>query len=173
MKAKKSGNKVKIVMSRSEWEKMGKEAGWGDVFKTVVKDIADPLKKAFEPERADLRTYEENKVHSLTGDYMEQKIMQTPSSQIDMKEVEVNLNTLVSSDPDVLLAIPKALMFIKNPSPALTPKAIDGMKILLYRLSRLPKESKNYKQSLEILKKWYQQKKESEKIWNKPKNPYL
>jgi len=173
MKAKKIGSKVKIVMSRSEWEKMGKEAGWGDMLKTVIKDVTDPLKKAFEPERADLRTYEENKSHSLTGDYMEQKVMHTPSSQVDIKEVETKLNSFVSSDPETLLAIPKALAFIKNPGSALNSKAIDGMKMLLYRLAHLPKESTNHKQSLEMLKKWYRQKIEAEKIWDKPKNPYL
>jgi hypothetical protein len=89
-----------------------------------------------------------------------------------MDDVATRLQTLSTSDADFLLAIHKSLDFLKEPASHVPEKTINGMKLVLFRIAMLP-PGKNHNLNKGILKKWYEQKMASEKMWEKPKNPYL
>lgn len=178
MKANKLANgNVKLKLSRSEWEKMGREAGWGSVIKELfVNPVLNTVEKAFAPEYTNptvRRDDEDSGSFRLTNTLEEQTVMQTPASAVNMGEVEKKYNAFNSADPDFLLAFKRGLDFVNNPSRLVEQKTINGMKVLLYRIVNLDKDTKNSKLSVAMLKKWYQQKLESDRMWDKPKNPYL
>ena len=171
---KSASGKSKLSISRKEWEEMGKQAGWGQVVKDLVTPLVDPLKKALEPDRTNpyVPKDEEDGTISLTKDFNEQNAMQVGANSINIEEVANKLNSMSTTDPGILLAIPKALDFVRNPPQRVPQKTVDGMKIILFRIVSLP-PGKNLQQAKAILKKWHQEKVESEKMWEKPKNPYL
>lgn len=177
MKLVKSANgKKKLIMSRTEWESMGRKAGWGDVFKGLVSPIVDPLKKALEPEATNPyieRDELDSGQFTLDTHYNEQKIIETKANEINIDNVEQKYADMNCMDPTLILAFPKALNFIKKPDVATKENVINGMKIILFRIVSLPKGNKSRVASEQILAKWYKQKIDSERMWEKPKNPYL
>lgn len=170
MRIKKSNGKTKLVMSHKEWEELGKRAGWGDIFKPIIK----PIMKAFEPDSTNPYTKEEeNGSYQLTGHLEEQQVLQTPGTRINIADLEKMFEAMNTSDADLLLAFPKAFNFAKHATSAINPKVINGLKVVMYRILRLPKDSNARKQAEDVLKKWYKQKIDSERLWEKPTNPYV
>jgi hypothetical protein len=173
---KSANNKKKLIMSRAEWETMGRKAGWGDVLKGLVSPIVDPLKKAFEPDATnpyiEVDELDSGKFN-LDKHYNEQKIMETKGNEINMADVKKRYDAMNCIDPTLILAFPKALDFINNPSPTTKQNIINGIKVVLFRIVNLPKGNNNRAASEQILAKWYKEKTESDRIWEKPKNPYL
>jgi len=174
MKAiKLADNKMKLVISRSEWEKMGREAGWGDIFKPII----NPIKKALEPEYTN--PYVQRDEDSSGSSYQigatleERQVMETTVDKININDVIKKIQAYPSSDPEVLLAFNRATKYLTNPPKTMNSKILSGLKILLFRIVNLNKSDKKQTVFLEMLKKWNKEKQEEDRMWNKPKNPYL
>jgi len=172
-----ASGKKKLCLSRKEWEKIGREAGWGDVIKSLIVDpLVNTVGKAFEPEYTSPRGHldeDSGKAYELGGQLNEYKVKNVRATEVDMADVEKKANAFLSADADVLRAFNRAIKFVKTPPNGVSEKTINGMKVLLYRVLNLKPKSKDQLIHLEMLKKWNKQKEESDALWEKPKNPYL
>ena len=88
-----------------------------------------------------------------------------PAAKINVNDLEKAYNSLPGSDPDILLAIPKALELIRCPKT--NPKTANGMKVLLYRFFSFQPGHPVRKQSQEMLVKWYEEKKRNDGLRSK------
>ena len=160
---------VKITLSKSQWTDIGKTAGWMDVIRKVKDALGpDPTNPYFDKSE---QMRDDNGAYHLGTVLEEEKIIKTPGADINLQQLEEAVNQFPSSDPELVLALPRAIGLIKDPKTQ--PKTASGMRVVLYRLFRLRPNHPVRKQSEEIIRKWYQQKKQSDALWEKPRNPYI
>jgi hypothetical protein len=170
MKITKVAGKTSLTMSHQEWEQMGKTAGWMDIVRKVT-DALGPERTNPHFDKSEHTKDDETGAYQLTPVIEEQEIVNTQGSQISVEELREAESRSTAADPDLVLALHRAIEFISDPKSS--PKTVNGMKMVLNRFFKLRSSHPVRKQSAEILKKWYQQKKQEEAMWQKPKNPYI
>lgn len=159
-----------IRLNKKQWEETGRKAGWLDALKMVTDPLAKKVKKVLEPDNSAnvIRNYEEDNSYELTEHLNEQQIMAKPSKDIDIDRVNSQFVSKHNiTDANLLKAFPRAVEYIKNPPSGTNPQTIGGLKVLLYRIMNIEDEAKK-KQFIEILNKWYANRRQMDGIWEKP-----